>query len=351
MHRTSALQNANSKTPGLVLTDPPVRRVHAGEGYTEAFDVQAWPFQGGYIDVVPEEDQLAALAGPPRTCLLEDLTFYLETHSGLVDDSDPEAVLVFIKKIIAAQYLKQVEHVRAVLTAVQRGLTRKQDLARMPMRKVEALWSDMQGWERRMGEYLEDLESIMVQLGIPFAPQATERTRTAGGSRSPSPSPSPRYLNTSRISFPVKDQQRTQSWEDCDTDFQFLLLRFRELRHRTESLNAAVTGLASITGNRLSFIEQQRSIREAKSTKAVTLLGLIFIPLAYTASVFGMTEPYGPGGSEFWQYFACSAPLIVIVILAYYVLDFGYNNGGSSWSIRRVWKRVIKGVDDLDLHG
>jgi len=328
---------------GLVLCDPPVRRVHAGEGYAEAFDVHAWPWQGGYVDIVPEEDQLETLAGPPRTCLLEDLTFYLETHAHLVDDSDPEAVLVFIRKIVAAQYLKHIEHVRAVLTAVQRGLTRKQNLARMPMRKVEALWSDMQGWERRMGEYLEDLENIMVQLGIPFPSEGTRAQAAAAASPSPG-------STGGKISFQAQDRQKS-SWQDSETDFQFLLVRFRELRHRTEALNAAVTGLASIVGNRLSHFEQQRSIREAKSTKAVTLLGLIFIPLAYTSSVFSMTDPYGPGGSEFWQYFAFSAPLIAVVILAYYVLDFGYNNGGSSWSVRRVWKRVVKGVDELDLHG
>jgi hypothetical protein len=330
-----------------VLCDPPVSRIHAGEGYSESFDVRSWPYQGGYVDFVPEEDQVAARAGPPRTGLLDDLTFYLETHAGLVDDSDPGAVLVFVQKIMAAQYLKHAEYVRAVLTAVQRGLTRKQDLARMRMRKIEALWGDMQGWERRMGEYLEDLESIMVQLGMSFASQGPPRPPRPA---TRSPSPAPGHLRASGIFAPAHDDDRRARWQDCEMDFQVILVRFRELRHRTESLNAAVTGLASITGNRLSFKEQQRSIREAKSTKAVTLLGLIFIPLAYTSSVFSMTDPYGPGGERFWEYFAYSVPLIVLVILAYYVLDFGYNNKGSSWSIRRVWRRATAG-DDVDEHG
>ncbi|GKT49047.1 uncharacterized protein ColSpa_09228 [Colletotrichum spaethianum] len=264
--------------------------------------------------------------------MLDDLSFYLETHSRLVDIAEPESVNVFVKKIVASHFLKQTEHLRATLSAVQRGLTRKQDLAKMPMNKVEALWSDMQGWERRTGEYLEDLEGIMLQLGIPLSHPA---------SPAPVNTPPPRAgaLTAENI-----------AWQDCTADFQFLYLRFRELRHRTETLNAAVTGLASITGNRQAYKEQQRSIREAKSTKAVTLLGLVFIPLAYTSSLFGMEIPYGPGGEYFWIYFVTSAPLILVVLLGYYVLDFGYNDDGRAWSVVTFNKSVNERLDRLKRH-
>ncbi|PKS05754.1 hypothetical protein jhhlp_007583 [Lomentospora prolificans] len=323
----------------LVICDPPLRRVHAGETYNDAFDVQTRPYQGGYIDFVPEEEQLHVLSGPPRTCLLDDLTFYLETHHRLIETStnhgaSPEGVVLFVKKIVASQYLVQIEHVRSALIAVQRGLTRKQDLARMPMRKVEALWSDMQAWERRMGEYLEDLEGIMIQLGIPL----TDEPWAHSSYHSPSLANPPPYHKD------ASEMRPDPSWQDCEADFQFLLHRLRELRHRTASLNAAVTGLAGITGNRMSYKEQQRSIREAKSTKAITLIGLIFIPLAYTSSVFSMTEPYAPGQELFWVYFAASAPLILLVVLGYYILDYGYSAGSAAWSIYHVMSRLRKAV-------
>ncbi|KAF6811156.1 hypothetical protein CMUS01_13325 [Colletotrichum musicola] len=308
----------------LVLCDPPVKSVRTGEGYNIEHPVKTWPYQGGYLDFVPEEEQIRVAnegryRGPPRVSMLEDVAFYLETHSRLVDIAEPEAVAVFVKKIVASHFLKQTEHLRATLSAVQRGLTRKQDLARMPMNKVEALWSDMQGWERRTGEYLEDLEGIMLQLGIPLSPgdgvlgaATQQQTRGGGGG----------------------------SWQDCAADFQFLHLRFRELRRRTEALNAAVTGLASITGNRQAYKEQQRSIREAKSTKAVTLLGLVFIPLAYTSSLFGMETPYRPGDELFWVYFVASVPLIFVVMMGYYVLDFGYDDEGRKWSVENFRRSV-----------
>ena len=199
------------------------------------------------------------------------------------------------------------------------------------MHMVEALWSDMQGWDRRVREYLEDLERIMNQLGIPLAPPGGLPPTTRPGTQPP-PSPRPNI---------------PQPWHDSTADYQFLHTRLRDLRDRTESLNSAVTSLASIAGNRQNMKEQHRSIREAKSTKSITLLGLVFIPMAYTAAVFDMAEPYGPGGERFYEYFVWSVPLILGVVVAYYVLEFGYNDKGTGWSgvylrrnLRRGWMNL-----------
>lgn len=225
---------------------------------------------------------------------------------------------------------------RSALTAVQRGLTRKQDLARMPMRKVEALWSDMQAWERRTGEYLEDLEGIMVQLGIPLSDCALHSSGTSGSGGG--------------VSAPGE-----VPWWDCGADFQFLHRRLVSLRHRAGALNAAVTGLAGISGNRISYKEQQRAIRETKRMKAITLLGLVFIPLAYAASVFSMSGEYAPGGRLFWVYLVASVPLIGVVLAGYYVLDYGYGRGGwgegcggGIWRGRRRG-RLGTGLSDVSL--
>ena len=340
-----------------------MRRIRTGDRYSEEFPVKTYPYQGGYVDFVPEAEQLRAAAritaggvtGPPRTSMLDDLAYYLETHGGgpLVDPSaGPAAVAVLVKKIVAAHYLRHTEHLRAVLTGVQRGLARKQDLKLIPMAKIEALWSDLQGWERRMGEYCEDLEGIMRQLGIPLSPSHAAAAAT-------SLHVVQQQLLHGRIGSglevlggPADDDDDENDWQDCAADYQFLHQRLRELRHRTASLNAAVTGLASITGNRLSMREQQRGLREAKSNKAVTLLGLLFIPLAYTASLFSMSAPYGPGDTGFYVYFATSLPLIFFVLLGYYVLDFGYDGTGTAWSgatfrasVRKRWEMVREGRD------
>ena len=373
----------------LVICDPPVTKVRTGTEYSEEYSVKTSPYQGGYVDFTPQTAQMrlrkSSRPGPPRTCMLDDLVFYLQCHGTSVLAStncepdrmllsDPDAVVgTWVRKIIASQYHKHAEHLRATLSAAQRALSRKHDLAEFPMEKVEELWSDVQAWERRMGEYCEDLESIMLQLGIPFKHPITAvsgyhaRDTTVRGTGlssieippSPLASPSPSPYSMSRVPTMtvgmgggIEDMTKANRWLDSTADFQFLLMRFRELRHRTECLNAAVTGLAGITGNRQAYKEQQlalstarRSIREAKSSKAVTLLGLIFIPLAYTSSVFSMTEPYGPGGEQFWQYFAASLPLFLVVLAAYYVLDFGYTDDGTAWSMQTFLKTMRKKME------
>lgn len=74
--------------------------------------------------------------------------------------------------------------------------------------------------------------------------------------------------------------------------------------------------------------------------KAITLLGLVFIPLAFTTSLFGMESPYKPGDDLFWVYFVTSIPLIVVILLAYYVLDLGYNDEGRAWSLENLAVRL-----------
>ncbi|KAH8671428.1 hypothetical protein BX600DRAFT_434535 [Xylariales sp. PMI_506] len=294
----------------LILSDPRITKVRTGYEYKEVYEVITQPYQGGYIDFVPYGQSMIA-PGPPRTSLLDDIVYYLQRHSALVDLSRPEtSVAVFLRKIIASHYVKHLGHVRATLSYVQRGLSRKQDLTRLKMEQVEELWSDMQAWERRMGEYCEDLEAIMLQLGMPLEPAAG----TSGG------------------------RPASADWADSTLDFQYLRMSFRELRHRTEGLNSAITGLASIAGNRQAFREQQLAVREAKSTKAVTLLGLVFIPLAYTSSLFSMSDPFRPGDDGFWIYFAASIPLILVVMGGYYVLDWGYRDDGGAWSPQTFWK-------------
>ncbi|KAL8418985.1 hypothetical protein RB594_002263 [Gaeumannomyces avenae] len=342
-------KNDNDGWDCLILCDPPVRRVRTGEEYKDEYAVKTKPYQGGYVDFVPHPPHgRPSPQGPPRIGMLDDLAFYLREHVGPLVlaapggggglAADPDAVVGgFVRKVVASHYLRQAEHLRAVLSQNQRALSRKIDLASLPMDKVEDLWSDTQAWERRTAEYCEDLEAIMMQLGIPLEPPDLS---------SPPPPPPPAGPGGGGGCQRRRDQELSR-WLDPTLDFQFLHLRFSELRRRVECLNGAVTGLASITGNRQAHREQQlalatarRSMREANRTKAVTLVGLVFIPLAYVSSLFSMTDPYAPGGQDFKLYWVVSLPLIVLVLGTYYVLDLGYTDDdgdegrGSTWSLR-----------------
>lgn len=306
---------------GLILTDPPLRTVLTSQqsstapkpAYSPREKVSIppnKPFQGGYADFMPQSVQMAtAGSSPPRTSMLDDLCFYLQTHSSQLSDATTPATpaaSVFAKKIIASHYHQLFNFVRSVTSDVQFHMSRLDQLGMSYFDTAfvsSGQWSDAQALERRASEYCADIESIMLQCGIPLA--------------TPSPSPSPGEDNNA-VAVP---------WGDCTADFQFLRMRLADVRRHAELLNTAITGLASMSGN-------QQALREARNTKALTLLGLVFIPLAYTATLFSMTDSFGPGGERFWVYFAVSLPLILLMLGAYTAME-RYDAG--AWSFGKVF--------------
>lgn len=113
----------------------------------------------------------------------------------------------------------------------------------------------------------------------------------------------------------------TQGWKDPTTDFEFLNARFEEIGHRVSKLKTTIATLPSIVGNHHGFKTQSLSLEaynqsasEAKSMKALTILGIVFIPLAYVSSLFSMSGLYARDNDKVWLYIAVSSPLTAMVI-------------------------------------
>lgn len=262
------------------------------------------PYKGGYPDFMMGQSGFKGVSkGPPRSSMLDDLCYYLTAYDlnllDLNNDKCPPALGVFAEKIIASHYASLTLFMSTVLSIQQSALSRQDNMSLFSLSTVEQQWSDIQAWERRLNEYCTDIEDLMLKLSVPF--------------QDPDPS-----------------QIQASTWYSSTTDFQFLRMRLQQLRNRAEQVNAATSGLASIAGNRQAHQEQQLSSREALRTKALTLVGLVFIPLAYTATLFSMDDQYMPGAKHFWIYFCVAVPLIFTVLGAYWLLDKVYGNEGSS---------------------
>jgi hypothetical protein len=292
---------------GLIICDPPIKRILTNYSGQVGYEVTTSPYNGGYRDFVPQEYQMKCGYRAPMTSFLEDISFYLRTHSSTLDLSNPGSLRVFMDKIVASHFLKLAEFLQSTIEVVQWNLSRHQDLTSFTVSAAEEQWSDIQAWERRIAEYKDDLEGIMLQLQIPL--------------ETPKPS-------------------GIQCWKDCAADYHFLYLRFKEIGRRAHGLNGSIAALASIVGNRHVFKTQELSLeaaehasREAKSVKVLTILGIVFIPLTYIASMFSMSAPYGPGGELFWLYFAISLPLLSFIALSFFALELGYASDGVQWSL------------------
>jgi hypothetical protein len=275
------------------------------------YNVTTSTYNAGYEDFMPQRDQLTSHPGPPQTSLLDDILIYIQNHSDTIDLENPTSVRTLVEKITASHYLKLAEFLQTVIEEVQFNLSRLQDLTGFAIAAVAEEWSGVQALERRIGEYKDDLTAIMIQLRIPL--------------ESP-------------------DLGLSKYWTDIASDYQFLSLLLKEIGQRASGLNGSTATLAGLTNNRYAIRAQElaleateRSIREAKSVKALTILGITFIPLAYVASLFSMSESYRLGGRLFWVYFAVALPLVGLIVLGYYTLELGYTSGGMHWS----WRTAI----------
>jgi len=297
----------------LILCDPPIESVDVWKNKVpERISVKgrAKPFQGGYADFIYQPENLTdAPPGPPRTSLAEDLCYYIEQRHSTFQKMNPSALArMLLKKIISLHYLQLINFGSMVLSDIEFSLVRKDNLGVFTTLYVEETWSSVQDICHRCTCYAQDICAILTALGIPL----------------PDPGLS-------------QQKERTCS----ETDFQLIYLHVQAMKKRAEQLNTSVTGLASIVGNR-------QALHEAKNVKTLTLIGMIFIPLAFISGLFSMNDTYIPGADRFWLYFAVSLPLVAIIFILAFIINLGYDQK-EIWSWREIFRKFSRSCDAATL--
>lgn len=327
--RPTALKSLTFQT-AVILCDPPIRHVlvrtkdlnleqSLSIKYSMSLPVRPLvqempnkPFAGGYLDFINHPDfGLDVPEGPPRSSMLEDLCFYWRNHgTKLSEELGPTSATVFLQKIVASNYLQLIDFVLANISNIEFQLSRRNNLNGIQSNWTEERWSDLQSWVRRCSEYIEDVEDIMISLGIPFP------------------------------ASPIQ-QNDINDWTSCHKDFQYIHYRLKTLKARVDVLSNSITGLASIAGNQQALVEAKRSFKEAKNIKTLTLVGMIFIPLALCTGIFSMNDQYLPGRASFWIYFAVLVPLIFFVFLIAFLIGIGYDSEGE-WNFKTFFQSLYK---------
>lgn len=98
-------------------------------------------FQGGYVDfidfdILTRDGLNGAFDGPPRTCMLDDLCFYLEHHSPLLFEMEgatpPLITSVFLKKITASHYVKLIDYFEIIVQRLRKNGNSRDKLTGKP---------------------------------------------------------------------------------------------------------------------------------------------------------------------------------------------------------------------------
>ena len=265
------------------------------------------PFQGGYVDFVPSERLqpgiLPSKARHPHKSMLDDLVYYYEHNAHLLDEEEwnvPSNSAVFLKKIVAVHYLQLADYIKAMLPSLELKLT-------TAWVEEQEQWKALGTISRRCGNYRDDIEDALLSLGYPLEMPAREG----------------------------RQGNRTRNWKDCEIDYQYAYLRLKVLKQRADNLMTSMTGLASIAGNR-------QNLEEAKRVKRLNLLALLFIPLAYTSSLFSMQDEYAPNKPQFWVYWVCAIGVVMFTSVVTWVLDQALNDAAEwsweSFKILPIWR-------------
>lgn len=241
------------------------------------------PFQDGYVDFLPPPsyEEIKTKEPHPHKSMLADLTHYYLQHSDRLSEEDwetPNMSAVFLKKIVAAHYLQLVDYIKVMLPSLELRLT-------TAWVEEQDQWKSLQTISRRCGNYRDDIEDTLISLGYPLDGK-----------------------------LDVLSSGRVANWKDCTKDFQYAYFRLKILKERADNLMQAMTGLASIAGNR-------QNLEEAKRVKRLNLLALLFIPLAYTSSLFSMQDNYAPNKGEFWVYWVSAIGVVLFTAVITWVLD------------------------------
>lgn len=261
-----------------------------------------FPFQGGYLDFIPTVSSRVAAekSKHPHSSMLRDLVHYYMNHADLFPDdwADPSRSSLFVKKIVAAHYLQLVDYIKAMLPSLELRLT-------TAWVDEQEQWKSLQTISRRCGNYQDDIEDTLLSLGYPVD---------------------------------TLDSGRRVAWTDCQKDFQYIYFRLKILKERADTLMQSMTGLASIAGNR-------QNLEEAKRVKRLNLLALLFVPLAYTSSLFSMQDSYAPNKGKFWVYWVSALSVVALTFIITWVLDSALDDA-AQWDVPfRKWLRSERNPD------
>jgi Mg2+ and Co2+ transporter CorA len=103
------------------------------------------------------------------------------------------------------------------------------------------------------------------------------------------------------VKYWIEHEDDQKRWEMVLKDIDFICA---QLDHQSRSLEQMVPIAMSMV-----------QLKDASNIQRMTYIALIFVPLSWVASVFSMSEGYGPGDNLFWVYFVVAAPIVLVVLI------------------------------------
>ncbi|KAJ4302729.1 hypothetical protein N0V90_001619 [Kalmusia sp. IMI 367209] len=281
-HSVSLLktQRSNDFWLAILLVDPPLDDIYypAGHKNNEARRIRLSlrPFLGGYADFLSppkfSSDWSSVQAAPQGGSMASEVIHYWKR--ALPQSFDPrnptlESLAFYPLKIVAAEWVKYVTVMQHCIKMYEYHGEQLPGLE-----QFNADLRDLQVWRRRSMVSQHKVGNVVRQLK----------------------------------SHDPADAIAGRDIHHLIEDFEIINSNIRNAGRRLENMLPVVTSLVQI-------IDARQSFAETTNISRLTILALIFVPLSFVASLFSMNQDNGPGGPQFWVYFAVAVPLTLLVFL------------------------------------
>jgi hypothetical protein len=131
----------------------------------------------------------------------------------------------------------------------------------------------------------------------------------------------------------IQSIENRGAWPKCDnpnpkvnSSIEALLKDYKWLHERTMELSAACDRGMKDIHNKSMLAESISSNKQAQAAEALTtlttILSVFYIPLSFTASIFGMNfEVFGQGKLPLWLWAAVSLPILVFSCISFFYFE------------------------------
>lgn len=218
--------------------------------------------------------------------MFDDLHYYLKRHSSYLNLEEPSAPAFFIEMIVLQHFLRQHDVLKIDVLNIQYEMVNS-NLESLTPADLEVHRHNGHCDEDSLIDNCDKLSRVIGRLSL-----SNPRTGSANG-----------------------------DWKDTRPKFEALYRRFQDLLQQCRAVNSSIAGLVSLVHATTANKEAIASNKEAKRARVLVLVGLVFVPLSLASSLFSMAEPYSPGHSHFWVYFAVSLPLAIATVAIYFIYD------------------------------
>ncbi|KAF2825393.1 hypothetical protein CC86DRAFT_446724 [Ophiobolus disseminans] len=273
------VERPNQSWVCIILTDPEMDHQYTpGRNFGRLpVKIPSTPFLGGceaFQTSNEREYDLKGQSGATKRGMLEDLVQYWTVSApSMFDPCNPtlRAMAYYPLKIVAAEWVNYIAVMAFSLKAYELSMKPSSNLSD-ELIKLNFNLRNLQTWRRRV---------LSTQGKLRQAVRFIYRRQAVNGA--------------------------SENWDALWEDYQFIIAEIDNHGQRLEAMIPVVTSAVQL-------VESRRSLIATTNVSRLTVLALIFIPLTYVASIFSMSEQFGPGGSKFWVYFTVSVPITAIVV-------------------------------------